>query len=276
MKKFVGTIGKVFGFFAFWIVSISLMAIPSFAEPPFIRGNTALLRLWWELVPLIGVLAANVFFVFVVDKNRIKIPIKDNILKNAVIGLLSGTIWFGAALSIIYFTGSFHIQNRNEVSYLPIWFVAVLINAIMQEYLVRGYLFSLLKEKYNSIVAIFATTLLFTAMHAGAFEAGLIAVMNIITMSVFVSVLLLYTKTLIAPVLAHFIWNSIGRLVFGVVSLADDYPNIYNSSLSGNTILSGGEYKVEGSIIVLAVNLLLTIIVVVLLKKRSSREPSHN
>jgi membrane protease YdiL (CAAX protease family) len=272
MKRILVTLAKSIGFYLFWIASISLMAIPAFSEPSFLKGHDSFLRLWWELIPLIGILAATVFFVLVVEKNRIKVPLKDNILKNIGIGLFFGVVWIGATISIISVSGILHIESRNEVSYLPVWFVAVLINAIMQEFLVRGYLFSLLKEKFNSIAAIIITTVLFTAMHGGVFEAGIIPVLNVITMSIFVSVLLLYTRTLIAPIIAHFIWNGVGSLVFGVVSLADDYPNIYNTGLSGDTLFSGGVYKIEGSIIVLAVNLLLTILVVVLLKKCSKRE----
>jgi membrane protease YdiL (CAAX protease family) len=106
-------------------------------------------------------------------------------------------------------------------------------------------------------------------MHAGAFEAGFIAVLNVITMSVFVSLLLIHTESLLAPIIAHFIWNSIGRLVFGVVSMADDYPSMWNCNISGNILISGGEYKIEGSIVVLAANLILIALMTFLLKRRA-------
>lgn len=55
----------------------------------------------------------------------------------------------------------------------------------------------------------------------------------------------------------HFLWNGIGALVLGGVSLADDYPNLYITAFTGNDILSGGSCKIEGSIIVLFVNIIL-------------------
>ncbi len=43
----------------------------------------------------------------------------------------------------------------------------------------------------------------------------------------------------------------------GGVSLAEDYPHLFNMVISGNSILSGGSCKIEGSIVVLFMNLIL-------------------
>lgn len=41
------------------------------------------------------------------------------------------------------------------------------------------------------------------------------------------------------------------------MSLADDYPNLFVTTFTGNDILSGGVCKIEGSFIVLIVNVVL-------------------
>ncbi|MDL4842625.1 CPBP family intramembrane glutamic endopeptidase [Aquibacillus rhizosphaerae] len=152
-----------------------------------------------------------------------------------------------------------NIQGQNNINLIWIWILAALFNAAMQELLVRGYLYQLWKQKYNVVVAIVLTTALFTFMHAGAFEAGIIPVMNVISMSVFITLLLEYTGTIIAPIVAHFVWNTIGAIILGGVSLAPDYPNLFNSTFQGNSLISGGTYKIEGSIVVLIVNLILIV-----------------
>ena len=78
-------------------------------------------------------------------------------------------------------------------------------------------------------------------------------------MSIFVTLLLEHTGTLVAPIMAHFIWNTVGAILFGGVSLASDYPNLLRSTFQGNPLLSGGIYKLEGSIVVLIVNLILIV-----------------
>lgn len=138
----------------------------------------------------------------------------------------------------------------------------------MQEMLVRGYIYQMLKVKFNFPAAMIVSTLLFTAMHGGAFEAGLIPVINILSMSILVTIVLEYTESLIAPIIMHFLWNSIGAIILGSVSLAEDYPHLLNTTFSGNSLLSGGVYKIEGSAVVLIVNVILIIAFTIMLKKK--------
>lgn len=94
----------------------------------------------------------------------------------------------------------------------------------MQEVLVRGYLYQMIKNNYNIVAAVIVSTGLFTFAHGGAFEAGILPVLNIITMSLFVTAVLEYTESLIAPIVIHFLWNGVGAIILGGVSLAEDYP----------------------------------------------------
>lgn len=63
----------------------------------------------------------------------------------------------------------------------------------MQELLVRGYLYQLLKNKLNVFVAIIMTTLFFIVCHGGVLEAGIIPIANVVTMSIFMIVVMEYT-----------------------------------------------------------------------------------
>ena len=130
----------------------------------------------------------------------------------------------------------------------------------------------MLKQNYNIAVAAIMTTALFTVLHGGAFEAGVIPVLNVLTMSLLMTAVLEYSGSMIAPTIMHFLWNGIGALVLGGVSLADDYPNILITTFTGNEIVSGGACKIEGSIIVLFVNLLLTALFIFLTNKQTKIE----
>ena len=101
------------------------------------------------------------------------------------------------------------------------------------------YLYQLLKQRHSLAAAVIVTTALFTLMHGGAFEAGPLPVLNVLTMSLLMTVVLEYTGSIIAPTVMHFIWNGVGALVLGGVSLADDYPHLLNMAVSGSPILSG-------------------------------------
>lgn len=66
----------------------------------------------------------------------------------------------------------------------------------------------------------------------------------------------------------HFLWNCIGGILLGGVSLAEDYPQLYRTEFTGPVLLSGGAPKMEGSIVVFLLNLLLIAVFAALLKKR--------
>ncbi|PAE14721.1 CPBP family intramembrane metalloprotease [Virgibacillus sp. 7505] len=262
MRKLISTILKTLIFFIGWAILISF-------TPEVKTDNPAFLRLWWELTPLASVVLFSFVFVFLLEKRRIRIPIAAVLFKNSLIGVVIGFIWLGSVIAILLLTKTMHIQGFNHIEYIWIWILASLFNTAMQELLMRGYLYQLWKHKYNTITATVITTVLFTAMHGGAFEAGIIPVLNVVSMSVLMTILLEYTGTIAAPIIVHFIWNTIGAIIFGGVSLANDYPNLLNSTYQGNELLSGGEYKIEGSIVVSIINLIIITYLFIKGKKKS-------
>lgn len=263
MRKLISTILKTLIFFIGWAILISF-------TPDLKTDNPALLRLWWEFTPLVAVALFSVFFVFLLERKKIRVPITAGFFKNSLVGIVIGVIWLGSVIAIFLITKTMHIQGFNHINYIWIWILASLFNTAMQELLMRGYLYQLWRKKFNTITATVLTTVLFTAMHGGAFEAGIIPVLNVVSMSVLVTLLLEYTGTIAAPIIAHFIWNTIGAIVFGGVSLASDYPNLFDSTYQGNEIISGGVYKMEGSIVVTAINLIIITYLLVLSKKKST------
>jgi membrane protease YdiL (CAAX protease family) len=264
MKRHIAVFIKSAGFFGLWAAVVSLISVPIVNEPPFIAKNPAFLRLWWELFPLLAAAGITIFFVKIIERNKLSIGSFNSVIKNTITGIILGVLWIGITLFISGLIGSFKPGKFEYVPYLLVWIISAMINVIMQEYLVRGYLFFLIRREYNTITAVIITTLLFTLLHGGAFEAGIAAVLNVISMGIFMSALLIYTGNLIAPIAAHGIWNIIGSLI-GCVSLADDYPVLIHCELTGAKIISGGEYKLEGSVIVLIINVINILVLIGLL-----------
>ena len=248
MKKLLITIVKIVVFFIGWAVLSGIIDIPS--------DNPAVWRFFAELIPLAVMILFTVAF-WLFEKKTINIPIKENIGKGALSGIVIGIIWIGAAAAILIFSKQLEIIGKNEISLFWLWILSAFLNVIMQELLVRGYIYQLLKERFNLPAAVIVTTAIFTFMHGGAFEAGVIPVINVVTMCLFTTALYESEKTILAPIMAHSIWNIIGALILGGVSLADDYPSILIMTASPNKLLSGGTYKIEASIVVTILNVVL-------------------
>lgn len=249
LKKIAFTIIKSIGFFLGWAILISILPL-SFSE------NPATWRLWAEIMPLLAIMAFTLIF-WLIEKRNVRLHLFDKPVKGAALGIITGTVWLAIPVLVMYIAKIIHFDGVNVITLFPVWLLAAFLNVIMQELLVRGYLYQMIKQEYNIVAATIVTTVLFTALHGGAFEAGVVPVLNVLTMSLLMTIVLEYSGSIIAPIIMHFLWNGIGALVLGGVSLADDYPNLLITTFTGNEILSGGVCKIEGSIIVTFVNVIL-------------------
>lgn len=245
------SINKNANFFVGWVICASVIPIPDTA-------SAVIWRFWAELIPLLSIIVLTLIFLLI-DKRKTQLHLTGRPVYNIILGCVTGSVWIGISVGILSIIGVVHIDGRNQISMLWLWMVSAFLNTVMQEMLVRGYLYQMLKSNYNTVAAVIVSTGLFTFAHGGAFEAGILPVLNVITMSLFVTAVLEYTDSLIAPIVIHFLWNGVGAIILGGVSLAEDYPHLFNMVISGNPILSGGSCKIEGSIIVLLMNLILMI-----------------
>lgn len=250
MKNFLSVVAKSIFFLGGWlgIVLFTGSYFDRFLKQP------ALWRMVDEARIFVIVLAITILF-YLIEKGKISIYLLKNIGKGFATGTVIGVIWLAVPVGVLYGIGSLKFSNFHMIPQLFLWVFAVFFNASMQELLVRGYWYQLVKSEYNMFIAMLVTTALFTLFHSGAFASGIVAVCNVVTMSIFMTLLLEHTKSLVAPIMAHFVWNLLGRLL-DLISLADDYPSMITASVSGDIILSGGVLKLEGSVIVFTLNLL--------------------
>lgn len=250
MKKFLKTILKIIIFFTGWSVCCALGTIPS--------ENPSVWRFGAELLPLLWMILFTFIF-WLVEKKNVSIPIINNCGRGSLIGFAAGIGWIGVTAILLLALQAEKITGSNQINYIWLWMLSAFLNTIMQELLVRGYIYQLIKKEYHMAAAMAATTALFTLLHGGAFEAGILPVLNVMTMSLFATAIYEYSGTLTAPVMAHAVWNIIGGIILGGVSLADDYPKLFIMEAAGNPVISGGDYMLEGSIVVLFLNISLFI-----------------
>ena len=248
MKKALMIQKKILVFFFGWAILVGVINVPS--------SDPAVWRFYAELIPFTVMVVFTILFVKL-ERGEVLIPIKNNWEKGTVTGIIIGLIWIGLSAGILLAAHQLKIVGRTDVHKLWLWMVSAFINVVMQELLVRGYIYQLLKKNYRLPFAVFVTTVLFTLLHGGAFEAGLVPVLNVVTMCLFTTALYEAEGTLLAPIMAHAVWNIVGSIILSGVSLADDYPSLYSMAASGNVLFSGGEYRIEGSIVVLMINIAL-------------------
>lgn len=156
----------------------------------------------------------SVIFYFIEGKN-IDITPMNSPFKSIILGIFTSSLWLGVVILTLFATNTISFVGKNSISYLSIWAISCFLNVIMQEVLVRGYIYQLLKRNYSIFVSTIVTTTLFLFCHGGAIEAGIIPILNIVTMSIFMTLALEYTQSIITPIIIHFVWNFIGGIIFG-------------------------------------------------------------
>ncbi len=252
MKRNIITVIKILSFIIVWSVFVVIM-------PEMPTKNSAIIRLWYEIFPLFSTIVITVIFLIIIERNKLHVVIFNNFIKNVSLGIIVGIVWLAIPFFILLVTNNINYASKINIDYFAIWVLACFINVVMQELLVRGYIYQILKTQYNWIIAIIVTTLIFTALHGGAINAGVIPILNVITMSVMATLLMELTGTLSATIVSHFVWNFIGSIILGQVSLADDYPKMIKFT-SKNNILTGWDYGLEGSLLVTIMNVILIMI----------------
>lgn len=191
MKKLISVALKTIIFFIGWAICVSFIPVPS-------AKSAVIWRFWAELIPFLSIIGFTLLF-WMIEGRKFSLHLIGRPVYGTMLGCVTGIVWLGVSLGILYLAGVIRIADRNPVSMLWLWLFSAFINTIMQELLMRGYLYQMIKSKYNIVAAVIVSTGLFTLLHGGAFEAGLLPVLNVLTMSLLMTAVLEYTGSLIAP-----------------------------------------------------------------------------
>ncbi len=193
------------------------------------------------------------------------IPFNAGALRNFALGILVGIVPALVVLGFAMAFGGIRYQGASGslLEYLSTggWTLVVLaFPAAAEEVLFRGYPMRVLMEGFGTGFALVATSTLFAFIHMGNPEVGSFAIANIAIAGVFLGVVYLKTGSLWWATGAHLGWN------FATGFLADlpvsglrivDAP-LLEATSTGNPLLTGGAFGLEGGVLTTGVLLLGT------------------
>ncbi|MBA3646388.1 MAG: CPBP family intramembrane metalloprotease [Gemmatimonadaceae bacterium] len=157
----------------------------------------------------------------------------------------------------------------NAASFDVVFF---LLAAAMEELVVRGYLFSLIRRRWGWKVAVVGTSLLFGALHLLNPGADLLSMVNVTLAGIFLAIVLLKTKSLYAAIAAHFAWNwTMAAIFHTVVSGASIPAPNYATVDNGPDWLTGGRWGPEGGV---GATVAMLVLIFFLYKQRRGRVES--
>lgn len=215
------------------------------------NGSDALITLWNEGVAFLVVGILSFIYHKKVEKKKLPLNEKKGKIKFVLLGTLAGAVIPVIFTALMYITKHFEFGGFNKVPKLWMWIIAIFLNALWNELLLRGYLFRLYKKFYGFVFATVVTTLLFISMNHEIFGIGKKFAAIIILFNILMCFVLEYWGSVVFTVFARFSYSFIGAFLLGSATFGEKYPLLANITFSGKKGLAGGKYIVEGSTLTL-------------------------
>lgn len=219
---------------------------------------TAWLRFpWQQWANLIAVVIATCLSILIIDRGqwRLGFFVPPRLAtRECAAGIVWGVALIGAcAIVVILTTDVRHAPGRG----FPWAEVAlVFLPAVFhEELLFRGYPFQKLAA-FNRTFAVVLVAVLFAVLHAGNSAVTMLALLNIFLGGILLGLAYLRYERLWFPIGLHLAWNLMTGPILGhEVSGYQGFETVLTESGHGPVVLSGGEFGIEGSVLMTAVEL---------------------
>ena len=164
-------------------------------------------------------------------------------------GIFLGFSIMGFAFSFLMIVGQ--IVYESVVFDLEKILLSIILFAgvsLFEEIIFRGYMLKNLLQSFNPMLSLFISSLLFCLIHGSNPNVNFIGLLNIFLAGYFLGISYVYTKNLWFPLALHFSWNFFQSMFGFNVSGLDSY-SIIQFSIPQNTIINGGEFGFESSLL---------------------------
>jgi membrane protease YdiL (CAAX protease family) len=142
---------------------------------------------------------------------------------------------------------------------LPLLLLGFLIQGGLEEWIVRGYVYRALKDRWQPWAAALASSVLFSFLHAANPNVSWVALVNIVLAGMILAALVERSGSLWGATLAHGVWNFSVACLLSVRLSGFEAFHLFDVSIQGDDLLTGGEFGPEGSLALTAFGLLLAV-----------------
>lgn len=160
-----------------------------------------------------------------------------------------------SALTISVITGTYPTFFTNfRISSIGAILIFFTIQGASEEIVFRGWFMQSLSIRHKPWIGILLSTLIFTVVHAANPNFSFLAATNILLIGFFLVLLILHDGNLWSACGFHTAWNFSMNSILGIhVSGAEIMgDSILKTNFSGNPAITGGQFGLEGSIVVTA------------------------
>lgn len=206
---------------------------------------------------------------------------KTGMWKEYGIGLIVGIVMMAVIVLVGMVTGSMTLTFNPEaatgagIGMLVLLFFGFVLQGMSEEVLCRGYfLVSLARKKGYMWMAVIVNAVAFAALHLGNAGIAPLAFVNLILFGVFASVYFVKRGNIWGIAAIHSIWNFAQGNIFGVLVSGNDFgTTVFQSEINESmTLINGGDFGLEGGILVTIVMIVGTLIMLTTKQKDVAEE----
>ncbi|GJL94256.1 MAG: hypothetical protein DHS20C05_06610 [Hyphococcus sp.] len=189
-----------------------------------------------------------------VGLSAIGLPLRKNAISDTFKGTLLGAIPVSLMMIYALLSGygaiSFNgIEVKALLSAVAPLLLAGFLLAAWEELTLRGYLLRQLSISLTPLGAALITGIIFGLLHSGNPGANWEGVLYTAAGGMLMALLMFRTGSLWLLIGYHFGWNTTGSVIFGLdLSGFSESSTIFNSTLTGEDWLTGGNYGFEASL----------------------------
>lgn len=222
------------------------------------------------LVAIVVALVAYRLFVRWIERRRADELSFAKALPQLGVGVLLGAAMFATTALILWLLSCLQIDGTNSWSVLISAAIGSAIAGVTEEILFRGIIFRITEKSLGTWLALAISALLFGAIHLLNKNANLFAGLAIVLEAgIFLAAAYVWSRNLWFVMGAHFAWNFVEGGIFGVAVSGNQSDGLLRGHMSGPTLLSGGAFGAESSIIAISVCLVVAIVLLILAKRNN-------
>lgn len=219
------------------------------------------------LISTLMVSLATYFFVKVYQKRTAKSMglVSNKKINSYLLGIGISFIMISLTFSLAALFGGYDIKvNIENVN--PLVFVFFIFGWMCQgfeeEFIVRSAIMNYFVSRSGVFVGIVANSLIFAILHLGNSSFNLLAFFNLFLIGLVFSMIFYITDNIYTSAGAHSMWNFMQANIVGinVSGIISSKNSIFKSNPTGYSLISGGAFGIEASILVTFVGLISLVI----------------
>lgn len=212
-----------------------------------------------DLLTAGAVLGGYVVVVRAVEKRRPAEVSLPGAGRELLLGGLLGAVMMSAVVGLIAALGWYTVDGTHPLPVLWPALGTALLAGVVEEVALRGVVFRLVEQRFGTWTALAASAVLFGALHLVNPDATLVGAVAIaLQAGVLLGLAYSATGRLWVPIGLHVGWNALEMGLFGAPTSGDPIDGLLRAHLSGPTLLSGGDFGVEGSVFSVVVCLVVS------------------